>query len=107
MRGLRRVFARGELDLVSSCFGHKNLLDRWTKLIVGHPFDTIKVSPLSWSRTLRGTADDCRLGVSMLPSVVGVLLTASPMRAAGNISRSMALLHFDYQQGGECGVGRL
>jgi hypothetical protein len=34
-------------------------------------------------------------------------VTASPMRTEGNISGSMALLYFDYQQGGECGVSVL
>lgn len=74
MRGLRRGSARGEPDPGSSCFGHKDLLDRWTKLVVGHPFDTIKVSRLSCTVILRDSADVFRLDVSPLRSDTALLM---------------------------------
>jgi hypothetical protein len=74
---------------------------RWTKLVVGHPFDTIKVSTAQLRAVSENATDAQTRRMSASNRVQAGHTDRSPMYTARNIRRRMACVHDDDTQRGE------
>jgi hypothetical protein len=74
---------------------------RWTKLVVGHPFDTIKVSTAQLCAIRESVPDVQTRRMFASDRVHAGHTDSSPMYTARNIRRRMACVHDDDTERGE------